>query len=116
QDLVEGERVRGVLLLIRQGHVLLADSPAVVAAIALHPPAVEDAAVDPAVDGDLLAAGPAGLLGPARGVEPHVAPLRHHPADLHVVVFDEDELAPELAPGQLDELLDEALAQAVRGM
>src|SRR6185295_6766164 len=79
EDLVEGERVRGVLLVRGQGHVLLADGPAVVAAIALHPPAVEDAAVDPAVDRALLAAGAAGLLGPARGVEPHVAALRHHP-------------------------------------
>src|SRR5262249_163379 len=55
EDPVEGGGVGRVLLLRRRGLDLLADGPAVVAAEALHPPAVEDAEVDAAVDGALLA-------------------------------------------------------------
>src|SRR6185295_16599653 len=95
---------------------LLADRPAVVAAIPFGPPAVQDRRVDAAADGAFLAAGAARLLGPPRRVQPHVAPLHEHARDLHVVVLDEDDLAAELALGEQDELADEVLPRAVGGM
>src|SRR5437762_14322669 len=84
--------------------------------MAFDPPAVQDAEVDPAVDGRLLAAGAARLLRPARRVEPHVAALHHHPRDLHVVVLEEDDLSTELALGEEEEAADDVLARAGGGM
>ena len=94
----------------------VADGPAVVAAEALRPPPVEDAQVDPAVDGDLLPGGAARLLRPARRVEPDVAALHEGPAHLDVVVLEEDELAPELPVGQREEAPHDLLPLAVGGV
>src|SRR5437773_557736 len=60
------------LVLVGQVGVLLAgaDGPAVVLLVALDPPAVQNAQVQPAVDADLHAAGARRLQRPARVIQP----------------------------------------------
>ena len=114
QGLVERDGVGLVLRLLVGIGAALADGPAVLAVVALRPPAVEHAPVGHAVQRRLLAAGAAGLAGAGRVVEPDVHPLVEEARRLHVVVFDEDHLARELRrAGQAVDLLDERLARLV---
>ena len=109
----------GVGAVLRGGvraDVRVADRPAVVAAEAFGPPAVEDAQVDAAVDRDLLARGAARLLRPARGVEPHVAALHERAPHLDVVVLEEDQVAAELAVGEREQAPHHLLPLAVGGV
>ena len=72
------------------------NAPAVVLVEALGPPAVENADVEPAVDGGLDAGGAAGLERRHRIVEPDVD-AGHQPArQLQVVVLEEHHVAGEL--------------------
>ena len=67
-----------------------ADGEAVQAVVGLGPPAVEDRQVQAAVEHHLLAAGAAGLERPPRVVQPDVDALHQVPADVDVVVLDEE--------------------------
>ena len=90
------------------------DGPAVLAVEELVPPAVEDRAVEDAVEGRLLAAGAARLQRPAGGVQPHVAALEQHAGHGDVVVLEErDPVADVLLAGELDDLADHLLAEVV---
>ena len=71
------------------------DQPAVVAVVALGPPAVADAQVRHAVHRRLHAARAARLERLARVVQPHVAALHEVVRDVQVVVVDEGEAAAE---------------------
>ena len=80
-------------------------------------PAVQDAQVENAVDGRLHSAGAAGLFAAPRVVEPQVHALHHLARHLHVVVFQEDHVFPEVGIArELHDLADVALARLVLGM
>ncbi len=84
---------------------------------ALDPPSVEHGEVHDPVQGAFHAAGPAGLAGAHRGVEPKVDALGYQGCDLHVVVVDEDDGDGLLqVPGRLADLLEQGLAAVVAGM
>ena len=91
-----------------------AELPAVLAIEGLGPPAVADREVERAVGGGLHARG-AARLEPAHGrVQPHVGALHERAREGHVVVLEEEDLALEaLLACQLEDALDELLADAV---
>ena len=90
------------------------DRPAVFAVEHLVPPAIEHGEIERPVKGRLLTAGPAGLHGAARVVEPDVAALQQGAGHGDVVVLDEgDPVADRRSPGELDHLADHLLAQVV---
>ena len=85
--------------------------------VALVPPAVEDRAVERAVERRLHAARPAGFERPARRVQPHVAAVVHLAGDRHVVVGEEHEAVAHAGlAGELLDLLDQLLAGRVGGV
>ena len=91
--------------------------PAVVAVVALGPPAVEHAELQPAVDGVLHAARPAGLQRRPRHVDPDVAAADEPRGDAEVVVLEEDDaLEGALLRAHGEQLLHEALAAVVARM
>ena len=91
-----------------------ADRPAVVAVVALVPPAVEDADVGDAVLGRLHARRPRRLERPARVVQPDVDALHEEARDAHVVVLEDEDPAAQLRRARaLEDLLDDPLAGAV---
>src|SRR5262249_45760568 len=104
-----------LVLVVLVGELLPgADSPAIIAPVALVPPAVEYAEVEPAVDADFHATGPARLQRPAGGVQPNVYSLDQVPGQVHVVVLEENDAASKLGPaGVLDQLGDQLLAPLV---
>ena len=115
---VEVQRVGPVLRgLVRVG-LATADGPAVVAVVALVPPAVEDAEVEDAVLRGLHAAGAGRLQRPPRGVEPDVDALHQEAGDVHVVVLEEEDAAGGTRGDRraLEDLLDELLAGLVGRM
>ena len=87
------------------------------AVVGFGPPAVEHRQVQPAVEHDLLAAGARGFQRTAGIVQPDVDALDQVPADVDVVVFDEDDPAgePRVVP-QVGDLLDQLLARLVGRM
>ena len=94
-----------------------ADGEAVAAVVGLGPPAVEDRQVQAAVEHGLLAAGAGGFQRAAGIVQPHVHALDQVPADVDVVIFDEDQPAGEarIVP-QVGDPLDQLLARLVGRM
>jgi hypothetical protein len=118
-DLVleQGEEAVG-LELVALGEVGLAlgraDGPAVLAVEHLVPPAVEDRAVEGAVERRLLAARAARLLRSARVVEPDVGALVQDAGDGDVVVVDEHEaVADGRVAREGHDLADDLLAEVV---
>ena len=73
----------------------VADRPAVAAVAGLGPPAVEDRAVEAAVQRGFHPAGAGGLHRADGVVEPDVAAGGEHAADVHVVVLEHDHAAAE---------------------
>ncbi len=95
----------------------VADAPSGRFAIALTPPAVEDAEVESSVDGRLHTGRAAGLKRSAGGVQPDVRPLKQVTRQMHVVIFKEHKaLADGRAVGELEQLFDEVLALIVTRM
>ena len=89
EQVVQPVRMAGVL---RRGILVLraaVDLPAVAAVVALDPPAVEHAQVEPAVRRRLHAARPARLERRAGDVDPDVAAADDRPRDREVVVLEE---------------------------
>ena len=98
-------------------HLGRGDGPAVLAVEALVPPAVEDRAVERAVEGGLHARGAARLLRAAGVVQPHVGALVEGAGDGDVVVLEEHEpVADAEVGGEADDLLDHRLAVLVGGV
>ena len=117
EDLVERARIVPVTLV----RIVVARRrryrPAVGAVVGLGPPAVQDAAVDGAVDGRLHSRSAAGLHRMHRGVEPDVDAGRQQPPQPHVVAFDQQDLAEELRQVRHPvDFLHELLSRHVRGM
>ena len=91
-----------------------ADGPAVVAGVALVPPAVEHADVRDAVLGGLHAGRTGRLERAAWVVEPRVDTLDEVAPDAHVVVLEDEHAAAQLRRARaLEDLLDDALAGPV---
>src|ERR1019366_7112097 len=89
----------------------VADGPAAGYFVGFVEPAIQDAQVQHAVDAGLHAAGAAGLLAALRSVQPQIHTLHHFARDLHVVVFDEDHVLPQIPVARkLHDIADEILA------
>ena len=110
QHVIERGRVIGIAH-VRVGMLALAaDGPAVVALVALRPPAIEDAQVRHAVHRRLHAGGARGLQRPDGIVQPHVHAGGHVAGQRHVVALQHQHLADEFRPPRIfmdapDELL-----------
>src|SRR3569832_1913881 len=92
------------------------DGPAVVAAVAYAPPAVEHALVQDTVDAGLLSGCTARLERILRRVQPHVDARDELAAEREVVAFEQDDLALELgATREIVDGLDDLLPGAVIG-
>src|SRR5260370_17413196 len=76
---------------------LFTDCPAVLTVISLCPPAVENTTVWLPVQRGFLAAGAAGLVWADGIVEPQVYPGDQVARHIYIVVFQENDLTPELA-------------------
>src|SRR4029078_1506777 len=114
EDAVEILRIAPVLRRLVGIDLPAADRPAVVAFIALVPPAVEDADVRDAVLGRLHPRRPGRLQRPARVVQPDVDALHEEARDAHVVVLEDEDAAAKLWRARaLEDLLDDALAGSV---
>ncbi len=117
QKVVERFRVVPVL---DQGVLMVPlppDHPAVSRLVPLAPPSIQNAQVDPAVEGRLHPAGPAGLVGAPGGVEPDVHPGDQVAGEAHVVPLEEDDLPPEpRVMGHLMDLADQVLPRLVGRM
>src|ERR1019366_1205333 len=98
-DFVFEQRVDGAsvecVLIVGVG-LAFSDGPAAGGFVGFVEPAVEDAEIEDAVDGGFHAAGAASLLAAAGIVEPDVDALDEFAGDLHVVVFHEDDVLPEI--------------------
>ena len=85
--------------------------------VSLVEPTVQNAQIEHAVQGCLHAAGAAGLLAAPRVVEPQIHALDHLARHLHVVVFDEDQVFPQVGvAGKLHQFPDVGLAGGVLRM
>ena len=74
---------------------LFADGPAVLAVVALCPPAIEDTTVRLTIERRLLTAGATGLVWTDRIIEPEVRTRDQVAGHIDVIVFQEDDLAAE---------------------
>jgi hypothetical protein len=97
QQLVQGARLVLVALRGIEAVGRRLDRPAVLAVVALAPPAVEHRQVDGAVDRRLHARGARGFQRVDRVVEPDVDAGHHAPRQVQVVAFDQQDAALELA-------------------
>ena len=117
QDAVQIGRVAGVGDAVVDVLRALADGKAVGAVEGLGPPAVEDREVQGPVEHGLLAAGAGGLQRPPRIVQPDVDALDQVPADVDVVVLDEDHALGEAGvEAEVGDPLDQLLARLVGGV
>ena len=119
QQLVDGVGLDPILVVELLLVILLAmtDGPACLGRIALVPPAIQNAQVQSSVCRGLHAAGAAGLVRPARRVEPDIDPLDQVTRDAHVIVLDEHDSIPEFRPACIvDDLADQLLSGIVPGM
>ena len=90
------------------------DRPAVLAVVALAPPAVEHAQVDDAVDAGLFARGAARLHGIFRRVQPHVHAADELARQRQIVALEQDDLALEFRTARvLVNDLDQMLCRQV---
>src|SRR5687768_6948598 len=69
--------------------------PSIGSVVAFLPPSIKDAQVDHAVESGLLPARSARLQWKARGVEPDVDPLDEELCHVHIIVFQECDVAPQ---------------------
>ena len=93
------------------------DGPAGLAVVGLLPPAVEDAQVEAAVQGDLHPARPARLERRARQVQPQVDAGDDARRDAQVVVLEEDDVAADVRrAAHLEQRLQGLLRLLVLGM
>ena len=70
-----------------------ADGETVGPVVCLGPPTVEDGAIESAVKHDFLAAGAGCLQRAARIVQPDIDPLHDVPAQVDVVILEDDQSA-----------------------
>ena len=90
------------------------DRPAVLAVVHLIPPAIQDRKVQGPVDGRLHPRGPAGLQGPQRVVQPHVAAREQGAGHRNVVIGQEHDPVPHGGVvGELHQVLDHFLARII---
>src|ERR1017187_9729286 len=112
---VDGAGVEGVLIVGID--LAFSDGPAAGGLVGFVEPAVEDAEIEDAVDGGFHAAGSASLLAASGIIEPDVDALDEFAGDLHVVVFHEDDVLPEIGIArELHHLADVGLARLIFGM
>src|SRR6266567_4604420 len=96
QYLVQGKAVGLVLYILVMKLALFTDCPAVLTVISLCPPAVENTTVWLPVQRGFLVAGAAGLVWTDGVVEPQVYPGDQVACHIYIVVFQENDLTPEL--------------------
>src|SRR5258708_40139757 len=96
---------------------VLTDGEAVSGVIAFTPPAVEDAEIQTAVAAGFHATRARSFQRSARVVKPNVAPGDHLPGDVHIIVFDKNEISLQIAIfAAVNDVLDIALAIIVPRM
>ena len=81
------------------------------------PPAIQGAQIEDSIGERLHAAGAAGFIGPQRRIQPDIDSLNEIAGDAHVIIFQENQPAPELRlTGEADDLPDQFLAGIIVGM
>ena len=95
----------------------ISDRPAIVSVVAFVPPPVEHAHVQDAVHRGLLAAGAASFQRRPRIVEPNIDSLREEMRRMHLIIFDEGDMAGHTVVGsERIDLVDKMLAVLVSRM
>ncbi len=95
----------------------LANRPAVPAIVTLGPPAVQDAAIWLPVERCFLAAGTTGFVRTYRVVQPEIGSGNQVASHLDIIVFQENDLAPEcIAAREPVNLLNEGFTRPVGRM
>src|SRR5262249_10896679 len=90
---------------------------AVCAVETLAPPTIENAQVQAPMTARLHAAGAGGLERAPRIIEPNVAAGHHLARDVHVIIFEEDQVALEIAVfAEVNNVLNIALSVVIAGM
>jgi len=96
---------------------LLANRPTIFAVVALRPPAIEDAAIRQPIERGFLAAGAAGFIGSDVGVQPETSAGDQLSSDMHVVVFQENDVVTKfIAPRKMVDLLDQRFSWLIGRM
>src|SRR5260221_3161728 len=114
---IQGEAI-GLILRVRIViFACLANRPAVPAIVTLGPPAVQDAAIWLPVERCFLAAGTTGFVRTDGVVQPEIGSGNHVPSQLDIIVFQENDLAPEcIAAREPVNLLDEGFTRPIGRM
>src|SRR5437899_4219586 len=90
------------------------DRPTVISVVAFVPPAVEHAHVQNAIHRRFLAAGTTSLQRRSWIIQPYVHALREEMCGMHLVVFDEGDMASHTVVGrQRINLMDEMFSVLV---
>ena len=114
EQLVEREAIRFILHIRVVVFALLADSPAVLAIVALGPPAIQDTTIRLPVERRLLPACPAGLVWAYGIVQPQVRTGNQVACHINIVVFQENNLPPEsVTAREAVDLLDQRFARPI---
>src|SRR5215468_10498442 len=93
---------------------VLANGKAIGAIVSFAPPSIENAQVQTAMAAGFHPAGARGFERAARGIKPDVAAGDHLASDVHVVVFDKNQVALQIAVlAQVNDVLDVAFAVVV---
>ncbi len=95
----------------------LANRPAVLAVVALGPPAIEDTAIRLSIESCLLTTCTACLVWPNRIVQPEIRARNQVAGHGDIIIFQENDLAPEcIAARETIHLLDQRLARFISWM
>src|SRR5213078_3947202 len=87
------------------------------AVIAFAPPAIEDAQIEATMAAGFHAAGARRFQWPSRCVQPNVAACSHLPGHVHVVIFNEHQVALKVAIlAEVNDILDVTFAMLITRM
>src|SRR5437879_6300126 len=96
---------------------ILPDGETIRAVITLAPPTIQDAQIQAAVAAGLHAAGARSFERPARRIQPNVASRYHLPGNVHIVVFNEDQVPLQITVfAQVNDVLNVAFAVIIARM
>ena len=117
ENVIERFAVFVVLGIVIIGVLTVANGPAGLGVLHFAPPPIRDGKIDAPVDRDFHAGSPARFVRPPGIIEPDIHTLDEHPGHPHIVVFEENNLAPQgCMPGNFKDAANEFLPGFVRRM